>query len=119
MGAQASTGFLPVCDHYCGVEVRMQKSLALQAQMSEELLAAHRSGKIHVAIVRASDFIGPRAGWHMPGAPFVLCAAPGQQDRMKAGATAAGLLVESSLSADPGCRGLCEYGTRTLRADDR
>ena len=36
MGAQASTGFLPVCDHYCGVEVRMQKSLALQAQMSEE-----------------------------------------------------------------------------------
>ena len=36
MGAQASAGFLPVCDHYCGVEVRMQKSLALQAQMAEE-----------------------------------------------------------------------------------
>lgn len=36
MGAQASTGFLPVCDHYCGVEVRMQKSLALQAQMTQE-----------------------------------------------------------------------------------
>ncbi len=36
LGAQASTGFLPVCDHYCGVEVRMQKSLALQAQMVEE-----------------------------------------------------------------------------------
>jgi citrate lyase subunit beta/citryl-CoA lyase len=36
MGAQASTGFLPVCDHYCGVEARMQKSLVLQAQMTEE-----------------------------------------------------------------------------------
>ena len=24
---------LPVCDHYCGVEARMRKSLALQAQM--------------------------------------------------------------------------------------
>lgn len=36
MGAQASAGFLPVCDHYCGVEARMQKSLALQAQMAEE-----------------------------------------------------------------------------------
>ncbi|MBA3869296.1 MAG: NAD-dependent epimerase/dehydratase family protein [Anaerolineae bacterium] len=33
----------------------------VRAQMSEELLAAHRSGKIRVAIIRASDFIGPRA----------------------------------------------------------
>ena len=27
---------LPVCDHYCGVEVRMRKSLALQAEMTQE-----------------------------------------------------------------------------------
>ncbi len=36
LGAQAATGFLPVCDHYSGVEVRMRKSLALQAEMIEE-----------------------------------------------------------------------------------
>ena len=33
----------------------------VRAQMSEELLAAHRSGKVRVAILRAADFIGPRA----------------------------------------------------------
>jgi citrate lyase subunit beta/citryl-CoA lyase len=27
---------LPVCDHYCGVEARMKKSLALQAEMAQE-----------------------------------------------------------------------------------
>ncbi len=32
----AATGTLPVCDHYSGVEARMLKSLALQAQMTEE-----------------------------------------------------------------------------------
>jgi citrate lyase subunit beta/citryl-CoA lyase len=36
LGAQASTGFLPVCDHYSGVEARMRKSLQLQAEMIEE-----------------------------------------------------------------------------------
>lgn len=36
MGAQASAGFLPVCDHYSGVEARMRKSLELQAQMTAE-----------------------------------------------------------------------------------
>jgi citrate lyase subunit beta/citryl-CoA lyase len=36
LGSQAQTGFLPVCDHYSGVEVRMRKSLALQAEMTEE-----------------------------------------------------------------------------------
>lgn len=36
LGAQAQTGFLPVCDHYSGVEVRMRKSLQLQAEMTEE-----------------------------------------------------------------------------------
>ncbi|MGB4115124.1 MAG: CoA ester lyase [Polaromonas sp.] len=36
LGAQAATGFLPVCDHYSGVESRMRKSLALQAEMCEE-----------------------------------------------------------------------------------
>ncbi len=34
LGAQARTGFLPVCDHYSGVEVRMRKSLQLQAEMA-------------------------------------------------------------------------------------
>ena len=36
LGAQAVTGVLPVCDHYSGVEVRMRKSLQLQAEMMEE-----------------------------------------------------------------------------------
>ena len=36
LGAQAAAGMLPVCDHYSGVEVRMRKSLQLQAEMSEE-----------------------------------------------------------------------------------
>ena len=36
MGAQASAGFLPVCDHYSGVEARMRKSLELQALMTAE-----------------------------------------------------------------------------------
>ncbi|MDP3605411.1 MAG: aldolase/citrate lyase family protein, partial [Polaromonas sp.] len=36
LGAQAAAGFLPVCDHYSGVEARMRKSLQLQAEMSEE-----------------------------------------------------------------------------------
>ena len=36
LGAQAAAGFLPVCDHYSGVEVRMRKSLQLQAEMMAE-----------------------------------------------------------------------------------
>src|SRR5690606_18996002 len=36
LGAQAGAVLLPVCDHYSGVEVRMKKSLALQAEMAEE-----------------------------------------------------------------------------------
>ena len=36
LGAQAATGFLPVCDHYSGVESRMRKSLQLQAEMTQE-----------------------------------------------------------------------------------
>jgi len=36
LGAQAATGFLPVCDHYSGVEARMRKSLQLQADMCQE-----------------------------------------------------------------------------------
>lgn len=36
LGAQAAAGFLPVCDHYSGVEVRMRKSLELQAAMIAE-----------------------------------------------------------------------------------
>ena len=35
-GAQAGAIVLPVCDHYSGVEVRMRKSLQLQAEMMEE-----------------------------------------------------------------------------------
>ncbi len=36
LGSQAGAVTLPVCDHYSGVEARMRKSLALQAEMSEE-----------------------------------------------------------------------------------
>lgn len=36
LGAQAATVGLPVCDHYSGVEVRMRKSLQLQAEMARE-----------------------------------------------------------------------------------
>lgn len=36
LGAQAAAHMLPVCDHYSGVEVRMRKSLELQAQMLQE-----------------------------------------------------------------------------------
>ena len=36
LGAQSTTAPLPVCDHYSGVEARMRKSLALQAEMSQE-----------------------------------------------------------------------------------
>lgn len=36
LGAQAQSGFLPVCDHYSGVEVRMRKSLQMQAEMTRE-----------------------------------------------------------------------------------
>lgn len=36
LGAQAATAWLPVCDHYSGVEARMRKSLALQAEMTQE-----------------------------------------------------------------------------------
>ncbi|MFN3887977.1 MAG: HpcH/HpaI aldolase/citrate lyase family protein [Aquabacterium sp.] len=35
-GAEKPTPMLPVCDHYAGVEERMRKSLALQAEMAEE-----------------------------------------------------------------------------------
>lgn len=36
LGAQAAANMLPVCDHYSGVEVRMRKSLELQAQTLHE-----------------------------------------------------------------------------------
>ena len=36
LGAQGASSFLPVCDHYSGVEARMKKSLHLQAEMAEE-----------------------------------------------------------------------------------
>lgn len=36
LGAQGGGIVLPVCDHYSGVEVRMKKSLQLQAEMLEE-----------------------------------------------------------------------------------
>jgi citrate lyase subunit beta / citryl-CoA lyase len=36
LGAQAGKVFLPVCDHYSGVESRIRKTLALQAEMIEE-----------------------------------------------------------------------------------
>ena len=36
LGAQGATGQLPTCDHYCGMEARIRKSLQLQAEMTEE-----------------------------------------------------------------------------------
>ena len=36
LGSQAGRVTLPVCDHYSGVETRMQKTLALQAEMMDE-----------------------------------------------------------------------------------
>lgn len=36
LGAQAGKIILPACDHYSGVEARMRKSLALQAEMIQE-----------------------------------------------------------------------------------
>ena len=36
LGPQAGAMALPVCDHYSGVEVRMRKSLALQAELTAE-----------------------------------------------------------------------------------
>ncbi|WP_366521898.1 aldolase/citrate lyase family protein [Hydrogenophaga sp.] len=36
LGAQAGAFALPVCDHYSGVEARMRKSLALQAELAQE-----------------------------------------------------------------------------------
>lgn len=36
LGAQAAAVSLPVCDHYSGVQARMIKSLALQAEMTQE-----------------------------------------------------------------------------------
>jgi citrate lyase subunit beta/citryl-CoA lyase len=36
LGAQATSAALPVCDHYSGVPARMRKSLALQAELTEE-----------------------------------------------------------------------------------
>ena len=37
LDAQAAAGTLPVCDHYSGVELRMRKSLQLQAELTREL----------------------------------------------------------------------------------
>ncbi len=36
LGPQSAASPIPVCDHYCGVEARIRKSLALQATMTEE-----------------------------------------------------------------------------------
>lgn len=36
LDSQASAFVLPVCDHYSGVELRMRKSLQLQAEMAQE-----------------------------------------------------------------------------------
>lgn len=36
LGSQGGGARIPVCDHYCGVEARIRKSLALQAAMTEE-----------------------------------------------------------------------------------
>jgi citrate lyase subunit beta/citryl-CoA lyase len=35
-GAQAGAALIPVCDHYCGVEARIKKSLQLQVELTQE-----------------------------------------------------------------------------------
>ena len=36
LGAQAAIDVLPVCDHYSGLQARMEKSLCLQAELTDE-----------------------------------------------------------------------------------
>jgi citrate lyase subunit beta/citryl-CoA lyase len=36
LGVQAGPAPIPVCDHYCGVEARIRKSLQLQAELTQE-----------------------------------------------------------------------------------
>jgi citrate lyase subunit beta/citryl-CoA lyase len=78
---QGMAGSLPVCDHYCGVEARMRKSLALQAEFSEEFGAcvfdvtldcedgAPVGGeREHASMVAALACEAVRAGQHLPRA---------------------------------------------------
>jgi citrate lyase subunit beta/citryl-CoA lyase len=76
---QGAPDALPVCDHYCGVEARMRKSLVLQAEMSEEFGAcvfdvtldcedgAPVGGeREHAAMVAALALQAAKAGPHRP-----------------------------------------------------
>ncbi len=74
--ARSTAGQLPVCDHYCGVEPRMRKSLQLQAEMIEEFGAcvfdvtldcedgAPSGGEIEQAhlVVALANEMAPKAG---------------------------------------------------------
>src|SRR6476646_1279604 len=40
----------------------LTKKGQLRGRMADELLAAHRAGRVEVAIGRASDYFGPRGG---------------------------------------------------------
>lgn len=50
----------------------------VRAQMSEELLAAHRDGKVRVTILRAADFIGPHAVESSLGGRVIYAALAGK-----------------------------------------
>lgn len=54
------------------------KKAATRAAMTEELLAAHRAGRVEVAIGRASDYFGPGAAQSALGATVFGAAAAGK-----------------------------------------
>ncbi len=51
LGAQAAANPLPVCDHYSGVEARMRKSIALQAEMIQEKVESFQDVDLAVAAI--------------------------------------------------------------------
>jgi citrate lyase subunit beta / citryl-CoA lyase len=76
LGSQAGKIVLPVCDHYSGVEVRMKKTLALQAEMIDEFGAC-----VFDATLDCED--GAPAGGEIDHANMVLVQVSTAQAAMK------------------------------------
>ena len=76
LGAQAAAGFLPVCDHYSGVEARMRKSLQLQAEMTEEFGAC-----VFDVTLDCED--GARVGGEADHAAMVVALAAGAGEKAR------------------------------------
>ena len=83
LGAQARTGFLPVCDHYSGVEARMRKSLQLQAEMGpvfdvtlDNEDGAPIGGEVDHAHLIVSLLNGPDNRWGRVGVRLLPVAHP-------------------------------------------